>query len=262
MTSSTNNSGPLDGKVAVITGSSRGLGRAMALRLAQDGALVAVNYRSARDAAAEVVSEIETRGGRAFAVQGDMSTVSGVEAFFAGLDKELESRAGDTHFDIFIPNAGVSTMGEIEKTSEDEFDRVFDLNVKGVFFGIQNAIPRLRDGGRIITLSSGLTRFSYPAYAAYSATKGAIDVLTQILAKQLGPRGITVNAVAPGAIDTDFNAAWIKSEQAQAHLSSIAAMGRVGQASDIQGVVAFLACDDSGWVTAQRIEASGGAYLG
>lgn len=253
---------PLTGKVAVITGSSRGLGKAMALRLAQDGALVAVNYRSAKDAAAEVVGEIEKSGGRAFAVEGDMSSMAGIAAFFGALDRELEARTDSAHFDIFIANAGVATVGTIEETDESEFDRVFDLNVKGVFFGVQKAIPRLRDGGRIITLSSGLTRFSYPSYAAYSATKGAIDVLTQVLAKQLGSRGITVNAVAPGAIDTDFNAAWIKNEQAQAHLSSIAAMGRVGTPGDIQGVVAFLASDDSGWVTAQRIEASGGAYLG
>ncbi|MEM9491089.1 MAG: SDR family oxidoreductase [Myxococcota bacterium] len=252
---------PLAGKVAVVTGASRGLGRAMAIRLAADGALVAVNYRSAKDEAAQVVGEIEKSGGRAFAVQGDVSSVAEIVEFYGRLDKELQARTGSTGFDILIPNAGVTHSGTVAETDEAAFDKVFNLNVKGVFFVVQKGLERLRDGGRIITLSSGLTRFYYPQYIAYSSTKGAIDVMTKCLAKQLGGRGITVNAVAPGAIDTDMNAGWIRSEEGQQFMSSIAALGRVGMPDDISGVVAFLARDEAGWVTAQRIEASGGAHL-
>jgi 3-oxoacyl-[acyl-carrier protein] reductase len=252
----------LEHKVVVITGASRGLGRAAALRCAKDGALVAVGYASHVEAAQEVVGAIEAAGGRAFAVQADLTSVAGVDAFYAALDRELEVRTGQARFDTLISNAGISRMGRVSDTTEEAFDEIFDLNVKGSFFMAQRAVPRVRDGGRIIFLSTGLTRFTMAEYAAYAASKGAIDVLTKCLAKELGPRQIAVNAVAPGVVDTDFNAAWLRDNpHAQAHMRSMIAMDRVAGPTEIGDVMAFLASDDSRWITGQRIEASGGQSL-
>lgn len=251
----------LNGKVAVITGGSRGLGRATALRLAADGATVAVHYRADDEAAQSAVAQIREAGGRAVAVQGELGGTAGLDSFFANLDAALEAETGDTGFDILVVNAGVNVAATIADTTEAQFDTVFDLNVKGVFFLVQKALGRLRDGGRVITLSSGLSRFAYPQYIAYSASKGAIDVFTRVLAKELGPRGITVNAVAPGAIDTDMNKDFLANPGMREMLASIAALGRVGMPDDIGDVMSFLAGEDSRWVTGQRIEASGGAHL-
>lgn len=248
-------------KVIVVTGSSRGLGKAMALRLAQEGALVVVNYRSQGAEAEATVSAIEAAGGRAFAVQGDLGNVAGIDAFYAALDRELEHRTGSARFDMLVANAGVMLHGTIGETTEAGFDQVFDVNVKGVFFLVQKGLSRMRDNGRIVTLSSGLSRFSYPQYIAYSATKGAIDVFTRVLAATVGERGITVNAVAPGAINTEMNAGWIDTPEGEQMVTSIAALKRVGQPEDIGDILAFLASEDSRWVTGQRIEASGGAHL-
>ena len=252
----------LESKVVVITGASRGLGRAAAIRCAKDGALVAVGYAGNLTAAQEVVGTIETAGGRAFAVQADISTVAGVDAFYAALDRELEARTGEARFDTLISNAGLSRMGKVSTATEEDFDAIFDLNVKGSFFMAQRAIPRVRDGGRIVFLSTGLTRFTMAEYAAYASSKGAIEVLTKCLAKELGPRRIAVNAVAPGVVDTDFNAQWLRDNpQAQAHMRSMIAMDRVAGPEEIGDVMAFLASDDSRWITGQRIEASGGQSL-
>ncbi|MEM7499189.1 MAG: SDR family oxidoreductase [Pseudomonadota bacterium] len=163
---------------------------------------------------------------------------------------------------MLVAKAGVNEAVTLEATSEESFDRLFDTDAKGVFFLVQQGMERLRDGGRIVTLSSGLTRFVYPQYAAYAITKAAIDQLTRSLAKTLGARGTTVNSVVPGAIDTDLNAGWLRDNPAaQDHLAGVAALGRVGRPDDVADVVAFLASDDSRWVTAQRIEVSGGAHL-
>ena len=252
----------LEAKIVVITGASRGLGRAAALRCAREGALVAVGY--ARDAAAaqEVVGSIESTGGRAFAVAADLATLAGVDAFYATLDRELIARSGANHFDVLVNSAGIIFHGTVETTSEADFDRVFALNVKGSFFVSQKAIPRLRDGGRIILLSTGLTRFTAAEYAAYSASKGAIDVLTHCLAKELGPRGIAVNALAPGVVDTDMNAQWLRDNpESQKHVAATIAMQRVAGAEDIGDAIAMLAGRDARWITGQRIEASGGQNL-
>lgn len=252
----------LENKVVVITGASRGLGRAAALRCAREGALVAVGYAGNLAAAQETVGAIEAAGGRAFAVQADIASVAGVDAFYAALDRELQARTGEARFDTLVNSAGLSRRGTVSTATEDDFDAIFDLNVKGSFFMAQRAIPRLRDGGRIVFLSTGLTRFTMADYAAYAASKGAIEVLTRCLAKELGPRRIAVNALAPGVVDTDFNAHWLRDNpQAQAHMRATIAMDRVAGAEEIGDVIAFLASDDSRWITGQRIEASGGQSM-
>ena len=254
--------GPLAGQIALVTGGGRGLGKAIAERLAADGAVVAVGYAGNAAAAAATVEGIAARGGAAFVVGGDISQVSGIEAMFSALDEELRTRTSDHRFHILVNNAGINVSSPFGEVDEPTFDKVFATNVKGTFFVTQMAIPRLHDNGRIINITTGLTRFVFPGYAAYAASKGAIQVLTQFLAAELGERGITVNDIAPGATDTDINATWLRDDEgAQRQLAATTALGRVGQPVDIAGVAAFLASRDSGWVTAQHIEASGGAQL-
>jgi NAD(P)-dependent dehydrogenase (short-subunit alcohol dehydrogenase family) len=245
----------LQGKIAVITGASRGIGRAIAVRLAKDGALVAVNYQKNAEAAAATVSEI---GGEAFAVQGDMGTVPGIRQFFQALDAELTKRHGSPQFDILVNNAGIGRQGTVETTTEAVFDELMAVNVKGPFFMAQQAIARLRDGGRVINLSSALSRHPIPDMAAYSMTKAAINLFTVILAADLGKRGITVNAIAPGLTVTDFTAHARRDPQVVQAVSAHTALGRLGEVKDIAGVAAWLASDDARWVTGQYIEASGG----
>jgi NAD(P)-dependent dehydrogenase (short-subunit alcohol dehydrogenase family) len=251
----------LNGKIAVITGASRGIGRAIALRLAKDGALVAVNYQKNTEAAATVVREVEAAGGEAFPVQADVGSVTGIRQFFDALDTELAKRRGSNQFDILVNNAGIGRQGTVETTSEEVFDELVAVNVKGPFFVTQHAIPRLRDGGRIINLSSALSKHPYPRMAAYSMGKAAINHFTLILAAELGNRGITVNAIGPGLTTTDFTAHARQDPQVVAAVSAHTALGRLGEAEDIAGVAAWLASDDAGWVTGQYIEASGGSGL-
>ncbi len=246
-------------KIALVTGSSRGLGRAIALRLAKDGCAVVVHYSSNAAEAEKVVGQIARGGGMALAVQADLSKVASIEAMFTTLDIELTKRFGSKQFDILVNNAGTAMVKE--QWTEADFDAQFDLNVKGVFFTTQLAVPRLRDGGRIINVGTGLTRFTYPPFIVYAASKGAINVFTQYFASMLGERKITVNTLAPGAIDTDLNAGWLRTEAGQQQVIAISAIKRVGMPEDIADAAAFLASDDSRWVTGQRIEASGGAHL-
>lgn len=248
-------------KVALVTGSSRGLGQAIALRLAKDGMMIAVHYGKNREAAEETVTKITSLGAEAFAVQANVSEVASIKAMYEQLDGELTQRTGTTKFDVLVNNAGTAIAKPIEEWTEEEFDDQFNLNVKGLFFVTQMALSRLNDNGRIINLGTGLTRFSYPIYAVYAASKGAVDVLTQNLAVQLGTRGITVNTLAPGAIDTDLNAGWLRSEEGQSQTLAVSAIKRIGMPDDIADVASFLASNDSRWVTGQRIEASGGAHL-
>ncbi len=248
-------------KVALVTGSSRGIGRAIAQRLAKEGALVVINYAGNADSAASAVAEIEASGGAAFAVQGDVSSVGEIEKFYSKLDAELTKRTGSDRFDILVNNAGIGVLKGFEDTTEEDFDRVFAVNVKGAFFITQMALPRLRDGGRIINISSGVSRRPSDNFAAYCLTKAAIDNLTLLLVDKLGKRNITVNAIAPGYTATDINAELLKNPEFSEKVSSRTALGRIGRVEDIANVAAFLASEDAGWVTGQYIEASGGLNM-
>lgn len=251
----------LQGKIALVTGASRGIGREIAVRLAKDGALAVVNYQKNGEAVAAVVREIEASGGEAFALQGDVGSVQGVIGLFQALDAELTKRRGSNQFDILVNNAGIGRQGTVESTPEAVFDELMAVNVKGSFFVAQHAIPRLREGGRIINLSSALSKYPYPRMAVYSMGKAAINHFTLILAAELGKRRITANAIGPGLTVTDFTAHARQDPQVVAAVSAHTALGRLGEARDIAGVAAWLASDDAGWVTGQYIEASGGSGL-
>jgi 3-oxoacyl-[acyl-carrier protein] reductase len=252
-----------NGKAALVTGGSRGIGRAIAERLARDQVLVAVHYGSNEGAAQATVRGIEAAGGRAFPIRAELgSSMAAIDALFDALDQGLRARTGEARFDILINNAGISPRGTIAETSVATFESVFGINVMAPFFIVQRALKRLRDGGRIINISSGVTRIASPETIAYSMTKGAIDVFSRTLAQELGARGITVNAVAAGVTDTDMNAGWLRGNpEAEAFFSSASALGRIGRPEDIADVVASLTSDDCRWVTGQVTDATGGARL-
>lgn len=232
----------------------------MALRLAEKGNDVIVVYRSQAAEAAEVVGAIEGMGRQAAAIQLDTSNVKSFDAFFATLSGILKDKWNRDTFDFLINNAGINRPSLFGQTTEEDFDELMNVHFKGVYFLSQKALPFLADGGRIVNLSTGLARFSTPTYAAYASMKGAVETLSRYMAKELGSRGITVNAVAPGAINTDFTS-FDNHPGAADFLSSITALGRVGEPEDIGGVVAFLCSDDARWITGQRIEVSGGMFL-
>ncbi len=247
----------LKGKTALVTGASRGLGRAIAKRLAADGAMVAVHYGHQEAAAKETVAAIEKAGGQAFPVQAELGGDSGVDALFAGLSEGLGGRP----LDILVNNAGIFPDRTIENMTPGEFDRLFAVNVRAPFFIIQRALPLLRDGGRIINISSGASRLALPE-VAYAMTKGALEVLGRGLANTLGARGITVNTVAPGVTETDMSR-WLRSNpEAADAVVAMTALDRIGQPDDIADTVAFLASDDARWVTGQILDVSGGLLLG
>ncbi|GAA3155032.1 SDR family oxidoreductase [Planomonospora alba] len=252
----------LDGKVALVTGGSRGIGRAVAERLGRDGATVAVAYARDETAADEVVARIRAGGGRAFPLRAELGRHGDAAALWAAFDAAAERHAAAAGVDVLVNNAAIGRSPDLASLTEDDFDHVFAVNVRAPFFIVKEGLSRLRDGGRIINVSSGVTRIAMPEIIAYSATKGALDTFTLTLAKQLGPRGITVNSVAPGITDTDTNAGWLRGNpEAEAAAASLATLGRVGQPEDIAGVVAFLASDDARWVTGRVIDATGGAGL-
>ena len=241
----------LIGKVALVTGASRGIGRAIALRLARDGAAVVVNYAGNAEAARSVVAEVEAGGGRAVAVQADVGVVADVARLF---DEAIG------HFgklDILVNNAGIILYKPLAEVTEEEFDRLFAVNVKGTFFCCQQAARRMADGGRIVNFSSSTTALMLPTYSAYVATKGAVEQLSHVLAKELGPRGITVNVVSPGPTDTELFGQG-KTEEDKRRFAQMAALGRLGTPEDIADVVAFLASDEARWVTGQNLRANGG----
>ncbi|RTQ47791.1 SDR family oxidoreductase [Hymenobacter gummosus] len=248
--------------IALVTGGSRGLGRNMALSLAQKGIDVVLTYRSQQEEAAAVVAEIEALGRRAAALPLDVAQSGSFPAFFEQLRGTLQQTFGTERFHYLINNAGIGIHAAFADTTEQQFDELVDIHFKGPFFLTQQALPLLADGGRIINISSGLARFATPGYAAYAAMKGAMEVLTRYQAKELGARGIAVNIVAPGAIETDFGGGVVRDNaQVNQHIASQTALGRVGLPEDIGGVVAFLCTEDARWINAQRIEASGGMFL-
>jgi 3-oxoacyl-[acyl-carrier protein] reductase len=250
----------LNGKTALVTGASRGIGRAIAIRLAADGALVAVHYGQRRDGAEDTVRQIEAAGGAAFAIGADVRQPDAIKALFVDLDREMAARGHDA-LDILVNNAGIDGGGGIATVSEAEFDRLFGTNVNGTFLVTQQALPHLREGGRIITISSMVSLAAYPGSIAYAMTKAALNAFTVSLAADLARRGITVNAVCPGATATDFIAPLLADEKAAAFYAWAAALGRLGGVADIAGVVAFLASPDGGWMTGQILQASGGMHL-
>ncbi|MFI0721484.1 SDR family oxidoreductase [Streptomyces sp. NPDC021224] len=254
--------GKLAGKTALVTGGSRGIGRAIAERLGRDGATVAVGYARDDSAAREVVARITKDGGRAFALHAELGTHGDAARLWAAFDEETRAYGDGGRVDIIVNNAGVGYDSELAGIDEETFDKVYAVNVRAPFFIVKEGLARLRDGGRIVNVSSGASRIALPRIVAYAATKGALDVFTLNLAKELGPRGITANSVAPGIIDTDINASWLRGNpEAEAEAAALSALGRVGRPEDVADVVAFLASDDARWVTGRVIDATGGSGL-
>ena len=241
----------LSGKIALVTGASRGIGRAIAQRLSRDGAAVVINYVSNADRAEDTAAEMKAAGGDAVALQADVSKLVDIQKLF---DQTIE------HFgrlDILVNNAGIRISKNVADIDEAEYDRLFAINVKGTFFACQLAARRLSDGGRIINISSAVTRMMLPGYSIYSASKGAVDQITRSLAKELGGRHITVNAVSPGPVDTDLFRDGKSDEQIQ-QMAQMTALGRIGEVEDIADTVAFLAADEARWITGQTIHVNGG----
>lgn len=250
----------LAGKTALVTGASRGIGRAIALRLAAQGARVAVHYHRAAEEAEQVVGTIAAAGGKAFALRADLGDRQGPAVLVAALQAALTAGGHDGRLDILVNNAGIGGAHAIGETSLDDFDRMIAVNLRAPYFLIQALIPVMVDHGRIINLSSMGTRAAYPAMSVYAPAKAGLEALTRILAVELGHRGITVNAVAPGATATDMNPRATNPDTA-AQIAQTVALGRVGRPDDIACVVSLLASPDSAWITGQTIDASGGQRL-
>ena len=252
----------MNNKIAIITGGSRGLGKNMALRLAQKGVDVIITYNTKKVEADKVVAEIEKNGRNALAIRLDVSDSKSFPAFAQQVETILRQKWKKDHFDFLVNNAGIGIHASFAETTEEQFDQLVNIHFKGVFFLTQKLLPLIADQGRIINITTGLTRFSLPGYSAYASMKGGVETLTKYMAKELGPRGITVNAVAPGAIETDFGGGLVRdNQQVNSFVASQTTLGRVGLPEDIGGVVASLLSDDNRWITAQRIEASGGMFI-
>ncbi|WP_367772633.1 SDR family oxidoreductase [Flavobacterium sp. WC2421] len=249
-------------KIALVTGGSRGLGKEMALSLAKKGLDVVLTYHSKKEEAEVVVGEIEKLGQKAVAIQLNVAESSSFDSFFQNVTTVLKSTFNTDKFDFLVNNAGVGVHEGFLTTTEAQVDNMVNIHFKGAFFLTQKALAVMNDGGGIVNISSGLTRFSFPGYAAYASMKGAIETLSKYQAKELGERKIRVNIVAPGAIETDFGGGAVRdNEQLNQMIAAMTALGRVGLPDDIGSVVAFLCTDDAKWVNAQRIEVSGGMNL-
>lgn len=252
----------MSSKITLVTGGSRGLGKDMALRLADKGHDVIITYNSKLDEANEVVAAIETIGQNAIALQLNMAKLDSYDGFVAQVKQTLKDKFDAEGLDYLVNNAGMGATIPFTEATETQFDEFMNVHYKGVYFLTQKLLPVLNNGGGIVNLSSGTTRFCVPGYSLYAPMKGAMEVLTKYMAKELGSRGIRANIVAPGPIETDFNSAAIRNNpQMKGFLSSLSPLGRVGEASDIGGVVAFLCSDDAKWINGQRIEVSGGINI-
>jgi NAD(P)-dependent dehydrogenase (short-subunit alcohol dehydrogenase family) len=249
-------------KIALITGASRGLGRNTALNIAREGSDVIITYQSREEGARAVVAEIAAMGRRAIALQLDVGHVSAFKPFTERLRTALRETWQRDTFDHLVNNAGHGDMASIAETTETQFDKLVNVHFKGVFFLTQALLPLIADGGRIVNLSSGLTRISFPGFAVYSAVKGAVEVLSVYMAKELGSRGIAVNTVAPGAIETDFLGGAVRdTPDLNKTFADMTALGRTGVPDDIGPMIAKLLTDDNRWINAQRIEVSGGQVI-
>jgi NAD(P)-dependent dehydrogenase (short-subunit alcohol dehydrogenase family) len=248
-------------KIALVTGGSRGLGRNIALHLARKGNDVIITYRQKKEEGEEVVAEIGKLGRKAAALRLDVADLGQFDGFRDAFALALETTWGRKDFNFLINNAGIDRSSTIDQTTEEAFDELLNVHFKGVYFLTQKLLPLIANGGRIVNTSTGLARFAIPGYAAYASMKGAIEVFTRYLAKELGPRGIAANVVAPGAIETDFTSESLGRAGVKDFIASQTALGRVGVPDDIGGVVAFLCSEDGRWVNAQRLEASGGMFL-
>jgi NAD(P)-dependent dehydrogenase (short-subunit alcohol dehydrogenase family) len=249
-------------KIAIITGGSRGLGKNAALKLAQAGVDVILTYRSKQVEAEEVAAAIAALGRRAVALQLDTGLVGSFAAFADNVRQVLREQWQRDSADYLVNNAGIGLDAAFAETTEAQLDELYNIHFKGVFFLTQKLLPLIADGGRILNVSSGLTRFALPGKAAYGAMKGAVEVLTRYLAKELGPRRISVNVIAPGAIETDFGGGVVRDNaQVNAYVSAQTALGRTGLPDDIGDAMVMLLSDQSRWINGQRIEASGGMFL-
>jgi NAD(P)-dependent dehydrogenase (short-subunit alcohol dehydrogenase family) len=248
--------------IALITGGSRGLGRSAALALAARGTDVVLTFRGDAAAAASVIAEIEALGRKAAALPLDLSKPEGIPAFVELLRARLHDLFGRDRVRYLLNNAGMGIHASFAETRVAQFDDLMNVHLKGPFFLTQALLPLIEDGGRILNVSSGLARFSLPGYAAYAAMKGAIEVLTRYQAKELGPRGISVNAIAPGAIETDFGGGRVRDDtELNRFVASTTALGRAGKPEDIGPVMASLLSEETRWITGQRVEASGGMFI-
>ncbi|WP_044871519.1 SDR family oxidoreductase [Pseudomonas sp. LFM046] len=249
-------------KIALITGASRGLGKSMAQHLAAQGIDIIGTYHSKLEDAESLSREIMDLGGHAAMLQLDVSKSATFDAFAASLARLLKNEFGRDNFDFLVNNAGIGIHASFAETTEEQFDQLVNVQLKGPFFLTQKLLPLIADGGRILNISTGLARFALPGYAAYAAMKGGIEVLTRYQAKELGARGISVNVLAPGAIETDFGGGVVRdNSEVNAFIAGNTALGRVGLPEDIGGAVAMLLSDAGRWINGQRVEASGGMFL-
>ena len=248
-------------KIAIITGASRGLGRASAIALARQGVAIIGTYNSNKTESDATAAAITAAGSKAVMLQLDTGDSTSFPAFVEAIGAVLKNNFGRDTFDYLLNNAGIGHYAPFTEVREEDFDRLMNIHFKGVFFLTQKLLPLIVDGGRILNVSSGLARFSLPGYCAYASMKGAVEVLTRYLAKELGPRRIAVNTLAPGAIETDFGGGAVRDNQnLNAFVASVTALGRVGLPEDIGGAVAAI-LSDTGWITGQRIEVSGGMFV-
>lgn len=249
-------------RTALVTGGSRGIGRAVVERLAGPGRVVAVHYGRDDEAAVAAVAAVRAAGGDAFAVRADLADEEAIAALAACVEEGLLERTGARGLDILVNNAGVGCRADITSLTGADLDRVFAVNVKAPVFVVQRLLPLLRDGARIVNVSSVANRIAHPHVLPYAMSKGALEAFSRSLAAQLGPRGITVNTVAPGLVETDFHRARMRAHpEDAAAAAALTVFGRLGQPEDVADAVAFLASEQARWITGERLETTGGAYL-